>query len=385
VISLAIEKFERAAGFFPKDRDVQCFLADAMMVLGLFEERFELLKEARLKIEAALLHNPNDASTLFLYGTCLVHLGKYFDDENLIRQSFEKFEKSIEIAPEDPHVWHSLALAHFTYGDMTEDPIMLEKAIRLFEVTQKKLHRPDSELFNNWGVALMKLSEVTGDLLNVQVAADKFEQAIAHHQDTRQGRDPDPEWYYNYGCALDYLGDFYQDPGFYEKGAQVLTHLVNTFPNYAQARYNLALALIHLGDALGEIECIERALTHLEILLNEDPEDEIILGDTGYAYLVLGEITQGVDSPMQAKDLFVQAEAKLLQATALGHKGAFFWLACLYSLTQAIPECVHYLERARDEEVLPLREHLLEEKWLDVIRRSDHWEPFFKTLPPDPI
>ena len=36
IVSLAIEKFERASGFFPKDHDVECFLADAMMVLGLF-------------------------------------------------------------------------------------------------------------------------------------------------------------------------------------------------------------------------------------------------------------------------------------------------------------------------------------------------------------
>lgn len=383
IVSLAIEKFDRAAAFFPKDRDIECFLADAMMVLGLFEDRYDLLQEAKSKIEASLQENPEDAAALFLYGTCLVHLGKYFDDKNLIRSSFEKFEKSLKLSPEDPHVWHSLALAHYSYGEMTEDPIMLEKSIQLFDMALKKLNRPDSELFNNWGIALMKLSDVTGDLLNVQVAADKFEQAIAYHQDTRNGRDPDPEWYYNYGCALDYLGDFYQDPAFYEKSAQVLTQLVNTFPGYSQARYNLALSLTHFGDALGEVEFLEKGISHFEVLLAEDPEDEIVITDMGVALIALGEVTETSESIFEAKEIYASAESKLIQASILGSKGAFFWLACLYALTRSVPESIHYLEKARDIDALPVREQLLEEKWLENVRGSEAWQNFYKSLPHD--
>lgn len=383
VVSLAIEKFERALSLFPNDRDVQCFLADALMVLGLFEERYELLKEAKDKIEECLRIKPDDAATLFLYGTCLVHLGKYFRDENLICQSFDKFEKSIQINPKDPHVWHSLGLAHFSYGEMTEDPIMLEKAIHLYENTQKLMKQADSELFNNWGVALMKLSEVTGDLLPIQIAADKFEQAIAYHQSTREGQDPDPEWYYNYGCALDYLGDFYQDPGFYETSAQVLGHLVQSFPTYSQARYNLALALTHLGDSVGDIEALEHGLRHFEQLLQEDHEDEAVLADMGVALIALGDLMVAAESFSEGKNHYQSAENKLLQAVALGSKGAFYWLACLYSLNGNFSDCLHFLERARDNEALPTREELSDEKWLEAFREMELWPHFLETLPED--
>lgn len=383
VVSLSIEKFERAAGFFPHDRDVQCFLADALMALGLFEERYELLKEAKDKIEACLKAKPDDAAVLFLYGTCLVHLGKYFNDEALIRQSFEKFEKSINLNASDPHVWHSLGLAHFSYGEMTEDPIMLEKAVQIYQNTEKLLLAPDSELFNNWGVALMKLSEVTGDLLNIQAAADKFEQAIAHHQDTRLGRDPDPEWYYNYGCALDYLGDFYQDPSYYEKAAQILGHLVTSFPTYSQARFNLALALTHFGDSVGDVECLEQALHQFEILLQEDPEDEMVLSDMAVALIALGEIAINGDSFTISRNFYQEAETKLLQAVALGSKSGFYWLSCLYSLNNNLTECRHFLERARDAESLPTAEELQDEKWLEAVRHTDFWLPFIESLPKD--
>lgn len=383
VVSLAIEKFERASTLFPRDRDVQCFLADALMVLGLFEDRYELLREAKDKIEDCLRAKADDAAVLFLYGTCLVHLGKYFQDENVIRQSFDKFEKSIQLHPTDPHVWHSLALAHYTYGEMTGDPIMLEKSVQLFEATQKLIKGPDSELFNNWGVSLMKLSEVTGDLLHIQVAADKFEQAIALHQDTRRGHEPDPEWYYNYGCALDYLGDFYQDPGFYDKAAQVLSFIVNSFPGYSQARYNLALALTHSGEAMNDLDSLEQALNHYETLIQEDPEDELVLCDMGVALISYGDLSSSLEAYSQSKRAFEEAETKLQQAIALGNNHAAYWLACLYSLNNNFIECIHYLEKARDTDGLPPTSEILEEKWLDDLRQTELWIPFFNTLPKD--
>jgi tetratricopeptide (TPR) repeat protein len=383
VVSLAIEKFERANVIFPKDRDVQCFLADALMVLGLFEDRFELLKEAKEKIEECLRIKPDDAAVLFLYGTCLIHLGKYFQDENVIRQSFDKFEKSIRLNPEDPHVWHSLALAHFTYGEMADDPIMLEKSVQLFEGCHKILNRSDSELFNHWGVALMKLAETTADPSFALKAAEKFEQAIAFHQETKWGREADPEWYYNYGSTLDYLGNYFGDQSYFEKAVTVLGQIVTTFPGYSHARYSFAVALTHYGDALSDLDLLEQALSHYDILIQEDPEDELVLTEMGVALIAMGEISIAAESFSQSKYYFEEAETHLLQASSLGNSSAFFWLACLYACNSNIPEAIQYLERARDIDALPPYPELLEEKWLENVRDTEFWNPFLDTLQKD--
>src|SRR5690606_36723553 len=103
--------------------------------------------------------------------------------------------------------------------------------------------------------------------------------------------------------------------------------------------------------------------------------------DMGVALIALGELMERSVSLFEAKEVYANAEAKLVQASILGSKGAFFWLACLYSLNRSVPESIHYLEKARDIEALPLREQLLEEKWLENIRGTEAWQHFYNSLP----
>lgn len=380
ILNLALEKFERADALYPNDRDIECFLADTLMVLGLHEERYEMIKEAKTKIEEILEARPDDAAVLFLYGTCLLHTGKYFSDEKMIRQSFSYYEKACNLNPNDPNIWQSLGIAHYTLGELSLDPILLEKSCTLFENALKVYKTPNSETLNNWGVALMKLSEINQNLEIVTVAAEKFEQAIAYHQSHRRDGAADPEWFYNYGCALDYLGDFYQDPSYYERAVQILSHVITQYPTYTQARYNLAVALTHLGDATGEVECIDQALHHFDELVKEDYEDETVLSDYGLALLTLGDIHIQSHSFNQAKKYFEDAETRLLQGAANGSKSAFFWLACLYSLNLNYPESIHFLEKARDHDSLPTKEELEAEVWLDGVRSTSSYTEFLKTI-----
>lgn len=380
IINQALEKFERADALFPGDRDIECFMADSLMILGLMEDRYELIKEAKTMIEEVLETKPEDPTILFLYATCLLHIGKYFADEKLIRQSFVHYEKACNLNPEDPAVWQSLGIAHYTLGEMTADAILLEKSVQLFENAASLAKGPMSEILNNWGISLMKLSEVTQDLQLITIAADKFEQAIAFHQNSKRASQLDPEWFYNYGCALDYLGDYYQDPSYYEKAVTILSHILSQYPQYTQARYNLALALTHLGDATGETELIENALHHYEELYKEDPEDEIVLADYGLALMTLGDIYFQSHAFSQGKSYYGEAETKLLQAGSLGAKGAFYWLACLYSLNSNYPECIHFLEKADEHDALPSLEEIENEVWLDGVRSTSSYKAFISKL-----
>lgn len=380
LLNMALEKFEKADALFPRDRDIECFLADNLMVLGLLEERYEMIKEAKSRIEEILEVRPDDTTVLFLYATCLLHIGKYFGDEKMIRQSFGYYDKVCALNPNDPEIWQSLGIAHYTLGEMTQDAILLENAIALFENSAKHAKHPNSETLNNWGIALMKLSEMTDDLSLVVPASEKFEQAIAFHQKNRKDLAADPEWFYNYGCSLDYLGDYYQDPSYYEKAVQILTQVLHQYPNYTQARYNLAVALTHFGDATGEVELIENSLHHFEELIKEDNEDETVLCDFGLALLTLGDIHLQSHAFTQGKKYFEDSEAKLLHAAAQGSKNAYYWLACLYSLNMNYPESIHFLEKAQDHDALPSLEELEAEVWLEGVKTTSSYKLFIQRL-----
>lgn len=382
ILQLSVQKFEKAEALFKHDPEILCFLADSLIVLGFYEEKYELIRDAKEKIELALTFKPDNPNFILLYATCLHHMGRYFQDEKWIRQSFEKYEKAISLNPTDPKIWDALGVAHYSLGEMSQDPIMLEKASQIFENASRLYKGVSPALMNNWGVALMKLSEITGDLHHVQIAADKFEQAIAYHTKHLDGLNPDPEWFYNYGCALDYLGDFYHDPAFYEKSVQILAQLLTHFPTYHQARYNLALSLTHFGDVTADMECLEQALQHFEVLLQEEPEDEVVLCDAAITLLTMGDLQEGSSTFNHSKKHFDEAEEKLLLAIIHGSKAAFYWLACLYSLTGNYPESIHYLEKSHEADSLPAIEDLLLEEWLLGVRATTSFKKFIASINP---
>ena len=86
----------------------------------------------------------------------------------------------------------------------------------------------------------MKLSELDHEPQYVHQAVEKFELAI--HEFNKE-YDPNllhPEWLYNYGCALDFLGDYEEDAQYYERAIQVLSRVLIMEPGYTYARFNLA-------------------------------------------------------------------------------------------------------------------------------------------------
>ncbi len=69
-----------------------------------------------------------------------------------------------------------------------------------------------------------------------------------------------------------FLGDFDDDPFILSELSSVeLRRRVR--PHLYHARYNLAIALSHLGELVGDVECFHLAAEQFSILLQSDPED----------------------------------------------------------------------------------------------------------------
>jgi hypothetical protein len=78
--------------------------------------------------------------------------------------------------------------------------------------------------------------------------------------------------------------------------------------------------------------------------------------------------------------LYMDAEIKITQAGTLGNVGAYYNLACLYSIVGRTYESMELIQKALFSRSLPSLEELLEDDWLENLRSTSAFVQFFNDL-----
>jgi len=378
-IQASVQKFEKANQIEPDHPQVLLRWGEAEMVLASYAENLELLHSAKNKIMISLEALPEDCGVWHVYGICLSEFGRYFAAEEYYKQAIEKFNCGLKFNGSHLLLLHGIALAYFSIGELNGDMQMMEQSAHYFQLAFQTGSLISSQILSDWGVALMKLGEMSNEQSYIEAAAEKFELAIGRRLEM-PGEEADLELLYNYGCAMDFLGDFHEESVYYEKAVEVLAHILQIDPDYHHARYNLALALYHLGELKSDVESFQKAIDLFHELVHNDPEDEAAWNEYGLALLNLAVLTDDPAQAQQAQQLFEQAENKFLQAIALGNVFAYYNLACYYALTDNPSASIHYIERAEQCEALPSAEDVMQDEWLENLRNFPPYRLFISRL-----
>lgn len=384
VLRDSFEKFEKADACEPHQATILSYWGQALMLYGANTENVEKIREAQQKILLSLEIDPESVDTWYYYGACLIELGRYFGEDEYYLEAIEKFQYGLKLKKNEPMLWYGLALAHYAIGDMRSDAHWIEKAAQIFSKVHEVGGQHLRQFWNDWGVSLMKLAELTNEKNYVESAIDKFENAIGRKLEDIDVYEIDPEWLYNYGCALDFLGDFNEDIGCYEKAIIALSKALQMDPEYMHARYNLALAFAHLGELAMDVDCFHKSIENFQLLLSHDSEDEMGWNDYGLTLMHLSQLIYDPSRPDQTQKLYEVAEGKLMQAVALGCTQSYYNLACLHSLTGNYPMAMHFLERSDAAGVLPPIDDILHDEWLEGLRHTVSFRNFISHFPNKP-
>lgn len=378
LLTTGLEKLYRVDQDHSHDWLILTTIADALTHLGIFEERYDYFKEAESALELALHKAPRNCDILCHLGHCLTNMGKYLSDPKPINKAIETLQRGVSQEKNNYYLWHSLAMAYFTLAELNQNQALYQKASRFFgEVV--KLGGDLPCYWNDWGVALMKIGEMTNEISIILEAVEKFEGAIQCFNRKGVGK-ADPDWFYNYGSALDWLGGCSANPHYFERAISILSRLLEQFPDFYHIRYNLALSLYHLGDLIGEVELLEKAIGQFESYLKEEPEDEVAFSDLGVTYLTLGEILQEEINNQLSIESFAKADAYLSHAIALGHGRSNYYLACSHALKGDEETAIHFLERAKKQGALPTLDFLLEDDWMAPLLETESFKAFINRL-----
>lgn len=379
-IEAALAKLEKAHQLEPDHPVILSCWGEIELFLGANQERLDLLQSSKSKIVKSLELHPENADTWYLYGSNLNELGRYFGDEEFYYQSIEKFQYGLSLARQNPLLWYGLALAHFALGELSDDLKFLEKAHRNCAKVIEFGGGILPQFWNDWGVLLLRLAELTSQASYIESAIEKFERALKQPILETDFANIDLEWLYNYGCAFDLLGDMTNNSHHFEKAVQVLTQVLKLDPNYEHARYNLALSLAHLGESLSEVEYYYQALELFYAVVEADPEDDLARMDLGVSLVNLALLIQDVHQPDRVQALYREAEPHLLQAASLGNSQAHYQLAGLYSLTKHHATAMHYLEKAHLAGTLPSVEEMMNDEWLEGLRYTPAFRQFLNQI-----
>lgn len=371
----SILKFSKANELEPNHPLLYRLWGEALMVQGSISEEILLLKEAERQLMHSLEMQPESSDSWHLYGICLNELGRYFSDERYYHFAIEKFQKGLTFNKQSSALWHGMGLSTYYLGELHAEPLEMEKGCAHFAKAIECGAAKSLQCWNDWGVTLMRLAELTNDKSYIESAVDKFQKALAL-QNGASPQDVDLELLYNYGCAMDFLGDYHEDVLYYEKAIEALSNVLALDPDYAHARYNLALAFSHLGELAVDIDCFQRAAEQFQILLNLDNEDEMAWHEYGMAMLHLGNLVYDPAFPNKSRSYYEQAEIKLMHAQSLGCAQTYYALACLYSLTENIGAGMFYLAKADLHNALPAIEELLQDDWLENLRETSDFQIF---------
>lgn len=372
----SIEKFARADAIVARHPAVLCSWGEALMLKGTLQEEIGDLKAAEVKFAESLAVEPENDYIWQLYGCCLNEMGRYFNNESYFREAIHKFRQGLAINKNSSLLWHGLAYSYFAIGDLKSDISSVEKACQCCSKAMECGSLSQPQFWNDWGVALMKMAELTHDKSYAQAAVEKFESSMQLQSSPDGQEEYDFELLYNYGCALDFLGDFSDDIHHYEKAVQALQKVVRMEPAHPHARYNLALAISHLGELTGDIECLERAIEQFEIVLNHDPEDEMAWNECGLTFMSLAQLIHDPALPYKSEKYFECAEAKLQHAVSLGCVHAYYNLACFYSLAGNTHAAMFYLEKADLYAGLPSLNEIMNDEWLEALRQTPAFHSF---------
>ncbi len=354
--------------------------AEAQIAYGILTDNLAYLREAENKILLCLDMEPDNPDIWGLHANCQLEYGNYFSDTKYYRKAIELFQHAISLTREEPGLWHGLVMANYMLGDATGDKKPLKLAAKHCMHVVDCGGQNNPFFWNDWGVILMKLGSMNQEKRYIEAALAKFEQAIRLKKNDPHADNIEVEWLYNYGCALDFLGD-YHDPAInYEKAAQVLTRVLEMNPDFYTAHFNLAMSLAHLGELNDDAESFHRAFDHFAFYTQNFSEDEAGWCEWGVALMNLALLVLDPLHPEEGLSIFEEAEKKLMHASFLGQSNASYHLASLYSLIGNYDASIAYLEKSHRNGVITNIEDLLHDEWLEGVRLTPEFQRFYNEL-----
>jgi len=357
----AIELLRKGEQFVCGGPLVAAFSAQIYLWLGTQQERYDLLRTAGEEAERAVALQeeqktsyPDPYVSLALYR---YSIGRYFDEKEHVEKAAEIVERALFANQNCEQLWHLYGLIKAHLGKKSGSEQDLKEACVCYVLASKSPIVNFPSFWNEWGLLLLTLAEITEDGDAAEEAIEKFEIGLqlTNHEDH--------QILYHMALAADLLGDISEEEEFYEHAIGILVEIVVQDPTFSQALFQLGASFLHLGELRGNEEEFAQAAIIFEQYLETHSDDAYAWIDYALSLIRLG-MKQTSENIPQA---WFEAEDALRRSLALGNDLGYYHLASLYALMGNLTEGMEALNTSWKRGVLPDPHAIQEDRWLESL------------------
>ena len=317
------------------------------------EEKKDLLNISIDKYERVLEIKPDDYMALSNLGTALFKLWKLEEsiDIDMFNKAINKYEKGISIAPDNYIILINWGLSLLDLANLKEGKereVLLEKSIDKFERVMK-IKSDHYESLNSWGVVLLRLSRLKEDkegLLNESI--NKYEKAIEIKPDYYDALD-------NWGTTLLDIAELKEG----KKRESLLNDSMNKFekaieikPDHYDALGNWGLGLLKLAELKTGKDregLLNDAVNKYEKAIEIKPDYHKVLHNWGVVLSKLSELKADVEKVSLLEEAIDKFE-RVIEIKPDYYEALLDWAISLISLSELEEETksIKLLEEAKD-------------------------------------
>lgn len=361
-IQRAIDCFQKSVALGCQHPVLLAYYAESLLMLYEYEERAELLQDAlSFSSQAITLQEKKNIRSLEPYlaqALSFYEIGVYFDDKCYLEKALDIVQQKLQWYPKSAALWYALGLVKTRLAMYERHEETLREATVAFLLASRSLLSRFPHFWNDWGIALLSLADVTGDKVLAQEACIRFDIAIELSQFQ------EVDWIYNLGCALAFLGELHDDVEILRAASDLLTFVSLSDLTNTDTLFQLALLYGHLGELEQNEGYFFQAEEFLKSYLHEEYEDEQAWCELGNLYFILAELAQEREDREALSFYTKETEKALHQALLFGSDQVYYLLACFHTFLGDYPEAMHYLWKSEEVKSLPPPGHLIEEERL---------------------
>ncbi|KPK32019.1 MAG: hypothetical protein AMS24_05110 [Chlamydiae bacterium SM23_39] len=339
---------------FKKNKKIFSKLIESKALLGAFSNNPTLINDAYKTIKKRNLW--------YASGMCDVAYYLYYDDINFLYSAIKKFKKV-----KDDNAIHNIAYCYYEIGKYLQDIKTLNKSLKYFT---KKINLTPIYLYN-FSNLLLKIFEITEEKKFLNYSIFSIEKIIKNPKDSLLNH---PEFLFLYGKILTILGEKKEEEKFYIQAIDIFKKIKIIDPNFEKIDYKIALSYSHLGEYTFSKYHLEEGIKYFELALEKNKEDDEIYLEYGILLIFLSELHYN------PKEYYMKSEKLLLRSCKLGNEQVYYHLACLYSILEKYDLSLKFLIKAKKQQVLPEKNDILTDQWLENLRSTKAFVDFISNL-----
>lgn len=282
----AIEKYKQAIELDSNNPDTFHNLGTAFLELACVKKYDEiLLKEACGNFEKVFekleISHKNSPYLFATWGKTLFYLARENENESLYEEACEKFEKAINIDPDNADVYFNWGL---TISNLIRNKQEESLYYEAFDKYQKATElSPSAKTFHLWAILLYDLANIKQDESLFKQSFKKFEKAIELDKGNA-------DVFFHYGIAYYNLAILQRDELLYENACKNFEQAIEINNNFVESFHYLGLSLYGLSIIKRDELLIKKSCEKFENATKLEPNNIYALKDWGNALAFLANL-----------------------------------------------------------------------------------------------